>query len=104
MMGEKHLRWLADRLRLSLSELHRCSHYSFPLTLRLKQQVRTLSYHQFRSKPDGVVSRILRMMPVGRRAERRPNAPALSCTDDHFVVVSRETLSGLAAQRNRCEE
>jgi SAM-dependent methyltransferase len=87
MMGEKHVRWLADRLRVSMPELHRCSHYDLPLALRLKQQLQAFSYDQFRSRPDGVVSRILRMTPVFRRAEKWPSAPALSSTADHFVAV-----------------
>lgn len=87
MLGERHASWLAQRLGLSLEILHRCCHYNFPLSARFRQHIQQFAYWQFRTTPHGMISRILRILPVMGRAENWQEAPALTCTADHFVAV-----------------
>jgi len=90
MMGEKHVRWLADRLDASAIELHRCSHYDATVALRLKQRLQSYAYHEFRRNPRGAISRMLRLTPLFARAEKWTNAPCVSSSADHFVVFFRK--------------
>ncbi len=87
MMSEQHVRWLADRLGVRVKDLYRCSHYDLPFRQRAKQHIQSFAYHQFHRNPRGLISTALRLVPVIQRAEHWPNAPALTCTADHFVAV-----------------
>ena len=87
MMGERHVEWLAGRIGATLEELHRCSHYSIPVSRRAIQCLQSYVYFQFRRNPRGAVSKMLRKAPTLRRAERWPRAPALSYRPDHFVAI-----------------
>lgn len=90
MMGERHVRWLADRLGTSIEELHRCSHYDTPMLLRMKQHLQSFAYHEFRRNPRGVTSKMLRFTPFLGRAERWKSVPSLSCNSDHFVAIFKK--------------
>jgi SAM-dependent methyltransferase len=90
MMSERHVSWLATTLGMQVEELHRCSHYDTPFVQRAKQSVQSFAYHQFRRAPRGLISNVLRFIPVVCRAENWERAPALTYTADHFVVVMRK--------------
>lgn len=90
MMGERHVRWLADRLGTSIEELHHCSHYDTPMLLRMKQHLQSFAYHEFRRNPRGVTSKMLRFTPFLGRAERWTSVPSLSCNSDHFVAIFKK--------------
>jgi len=87
MMSERHVKWLADRLGVQIKELYRCSHCDVPFGQRTKQYIQSFAYHQFHRNPRGLISTVLRLVPVIQRAEHWPNAPALTCTADHFVAI-----------------
>lgn len=86
MASERHLRWLAARVGLDLSAVHRCSHYQTPWFQRLKQRVQAFAYRQFRTVPRGPVAHLLRALPRISAAERWPTAPAVTYGDDHVVA------------------
>jgi len=90
MMSGCHVEWLAETLGMQVEELHRCSHYDTPFIQRAKQFVQSLAYHQFRRAPRGLISNVLRFIPVLCRARNWPKAPALTYTADHLVVVMRK--------------
>lgn len=93
MVSERHVPWLATRLGIVVQALHRCSHYETPLADRITQQVRSFAYYQFRRWPRSRVAALLRLMPVIRRAERWPTAPAMTCAKDHVVAILRKPSS-----------
>jgi SAM-dependent methyltransferase len=90
MMSERHVGWLAERLGLRVETLLRCSHYDTPRAQRVKQQLQSFAYHQFRRDPGGWLSAALRFMPGFRRAEHWKTAPAQTGTADHVVAVFRK--------------
>jgi len=85
MLSEQHAQWLAKRLGLHVNALHRCSHYVTPLKVRLPQYLRAVAYRQFRMR--SWTAKFLRVIPFLNRAGRWSNAPALTYTDDHIVLV-----------------
>ncbi len=86
MLSDRHLLWLAQRLNLTLSSRQRCSHYSPPYLLRLRQHVQAFSYRRFRTHPNGLAARTMRLIPRLRSAERWSSPPAFTCGRDHIVA------------------
>ena len=97
MIGERHAHWLEERMDVRLVRLERCSHYTFPVPLRVKQHFQYSAYYQFKRKPRSAISAVLRRTPVVCRAERWQRAPALTCTADHFVAIYQTQLNGDSA-------
>jgi SAM-dependent methyltransferase len=90
MASEEHMTWLANRLSLRLEHLYKCSHYDIPMTARLRQFIQSFAYGHFKRSPGGLVSSVLRLLPVLKRAQHWPVAPALTYTQDHFVAVMKK--------------
>lgn len=93
MASERHLQWLAARVGVELSAVHRCSHYQTPARERLRQRAQAFAYRQFRSAPRGAMARLLRVLPRISAAERWPTAPAVMCGDDHVVAFFNHPLA-----------
>ncbi len=89
MVSERHLEWLAKRTGLTLEKCYRCSHYATPLADQVRQWARSFIYHQFKRRT-AALNALLRRIPVIRRGEEWPNAPALTCPRDHVVAVFRK--------------
>lgn len=93
MATERHLRWLAARIGVELSSMHRCSHYRTPARERLRQRAQAFAYRRFRSAPRGLIARLLRALPRVSAAERWPTAPAVTCGADHVVAFFNRSPS-----------
>jgi SAM-dependent methyltransferase len=90
MMSEKHARWLAKHLSMQVERLERCSHYDLSVLERLRQHLQSFAYGEFKRSPNSRLSTLLRLIPLIQRAENWRQAPALTCTPDHFVAVFRK--------------
>jgi len=90
MASEKHVAWLVDRLSLRLEQSRPCCHYDLPFSTRIFQHAQAFAYGRFRRSPRSALASLLRVLPLMKRAEHWPLAPALTCTDDHLVIVLRK--------------
>lgn len=87
MLGHAHLHWLGEQLTAKLCEAVNVCHYDVSIRERVFQHVRYWAYCQFRMRPTGIVSGLLKCIPVLRRAQNWPWTPALMCTKDHVVAT-----------------
>lgn len=90
MISKKHASWLASKLGCVVDQLSACSHYRTPMMNQLRQRTRAFAYRHLNHSPPGFLTYMLRCVPLLNRASRWPNAPALTCTADHLVVVLRK--------------
>ena len=98
MASERHFSWLARRTGLELEAIHRCSHYSVPASERLVQCVRAYIYDRFRDAPSSIATRVMRLIPRVRSAERWETAPAVTYRNDHLVAIFRRR--GISKERH----
>jgi SAM-dependent methyltransferase len=87
MISRKHAEYLSKHLNLRLITWTQMSHYNFTLSQIARQYVQDFAYWQFRSNGSSLLTSVLRITPVLRRAQNWATPPALTYTKDHVLAV-----------------
>ena len=87
MLGRKHVEYLSKQLNLRLISWTQMSHYDLRLSQLVRERVQDFAYWQFRDNRSSLLTSLLRLTPVLRRAEHWVIPPAITCTKDHVLAV-----------------
>jgi len=90
MVSELHLRWIARTLSLRLTLRTALSHYDRSWIRDSIQHLQSWAYVTTHCSPTSAGARLVRSLPVMRRAALWNNAPMLTCGKDHvFATFTR---------------
>jgi SAM-dependent methyltransferase len=88
----EHVEWLAKTLNVTIYSQERMSHYDWKFRDWLKQWFSYKIYRRFYEQPQGMLTRLLKMLPRIDRIALWQSAPALTYGNDHIVVALRKPL------------
>src|SRR5262249_51366327 len=87
MASVRHMKWLAEKLGLTLRRYEILSHYDAKIPGDWLARLRLWAYAVTHLAPASASSRIRRALPVVRRAASWDNAPAVTGSSDHIVAI-----------------
>lgn len=93
MAGSRHLEWIATQGRLRLGRQVALCHYRPSFVQDLMQRARLWAYAATRLSPAGMQARMVRALPVLKRAALWNNAPVMTCAKDHVFASFIKTES-----------
>jgi SAM-dependent methyltransferase len=90
MASHGHLAWLARECGMDLERETRLTHYDPRPIADLGQRIRAWAYERTHVEPQAAAARIIRAIPVLRRAALWNNAPMQTCLEDHVYATFRK--------------
>lgn len=87
MLSKKHSEYLCRQLNMRLISWTKMSHYNFTLGQIARQRVQDFAYWQFQRNSSSIMSSVLKITPILRRAKHWVHPPAINCTKDHVLAV-----------------
>lgn len=87
MASNAHFEWMAGKLGLELDGLIPTCHYSHTPGTILRQRLQNSVYAMFVTRPDSLIAKLTRHIPILGRAANWTSAPSDTTRQDHLVAT-----------------